>query len=243
MKLMIKSFVLIQLFQTHLLFAQEAAEQLPSRLSLDEAVTWALQHNPEMEAKSLQSQIASEKTAEVRYRLLPSIYANYDLRRNLIIPSTPVPSYIFNPSAPKGEFTALKFNTNWESSAGLNASVNLFDPQAYSTIREREGEKALTDIERAISKAELKAEVSIAYVECVIALEQVDLAKNDTLNSGANLRAVNEKYGEGKAKITEVNQASIALNEAANRLREAQRLQERAFSKLAYYLGSDGLET
>lgn len=206
-------------------------------LSLEKAVEIAIRNNADVNIQSYEYEIAGEKIAEARFRQLPVVNGSFDFTRNLIIPTTPVPANAFNPNAPSDEITALRFGTNWTANAGLNVRYPLLDKSIGGSIREREEEKGLAAIDREISKAELTTKVNLAYAECLLARAQVDLALSDTLNSRTNVDVIGDRYRNGRARITEWNQARIELNNARNRLAESYHIQERAENRLRYYLG------
>ncbi len=217
--------------------ARSQQKELPNSLSLEDAISIAIENSNNLKVKAFNSQIALEKVGEAQYKLIPSVYANYDLQRNLIIQTTVVPANAFNSSAPAGELTPLRFGTNWSSTIGLNASVKVFDASIYGNIKEKKAEAKLAATEQALSKVELEAELSLAYIECVIALVQIDLAADDTLNSSNNLKAIKEKLDNGRVKITDFQQAKIDFNNATSRLSEANKVFTIAKTKLIYYLG------
>lgn len=95
---------------------------------MEEAVQKALDNRTEYQVSKLQEQIAGKQTEVARFGKISKIYGDYDLQRNLIVPTTPVPAKAFDPSAPEGELTPLQFSTKWTSGAGINASVDLFNP-------------------------------------------------------------------------------------------------------------------
>jgi outer membrane protein len=108
-------------------FAQET-------YTLDKAVTYAMDHSPVLNINKLKLQEASIQVDESKLQYVPDIYLSGDLRRNLIIPATPVPANVFDPSASEGELMYLKFNTKWNSSAGLNMKYDLFNPEKVNSV-------------------------------------------------------------------------------------------------------------
>src|SRR5699024_7147351 len=88
----------------------------------------ALSKSSNLKIDSLQIAVAKKKLSNQKWQKIPEIYANYNLRYNLIIPTTPVPAIAFNPAAKKGEIMPLRFSTDWISSGGINLNYDLFNP-------------------------------------------------------------------------------------------------------------------
>lgn len=233
----IRHYSLIAWLSIYVLPVAAQAPPLPASLSLDKAIEIALSNNPEISQRAYDYEIADQKVEEARFRQLPAVSADIDLRYNLIIPSTPVPANAFNPNAPADEVNALRFGTNWAANAGVDVSYPLLDKSIRGQIREREEEAQLAAIQRQISETELAAEVRLAYAECLLARTQVEIAVEDTLNSRVNLQMVEDRYRNGRALITELNQARIGVNNAQSRLAESRLVRTRAERKLLYYLG------
>ncbi|CAN5450749.1 hypothetical protein BH10BAC6_BH10BAC6_17760 [soil metagenome] len=212
------------------------AQQLRS-LSYNEAIRLALLNNPELQARVLNVRAAAHAVDEAQTDLLPSVDLSYDLQRNLIIPVTPVPSAIFNPSAPSGSITPLRFTTGWTQGAGVLASYRVFDPSTYRMIAERKIEAELRETERMIMQLDVESQVGLAYTDCVIAQAQVQLTVADTLNSSKILGTVMDRSSQGRATLSDVQSSTIDRNNARSRLDEALRVLRSSEEKLLYTLG------
>src|SRR5690554_2417334 len=168
---------LLLLSITLLLPAQELNTE---RLTLEETIAYALEHAPEQIRQKLMVGEAEIRLDEARLRHLPDIYASGDLRRNLIIPSTPVPAHLFDPDASEGELMYLRFNTTWNATAGLNLSYDLFSPEKVNRVGEQRRQLKIDQYDEMIAEKELREQIAIAYAACVIADEQLRSCRQDT---------------------------------------------------------------
>src|SRR5690606_7761934 len=66
------------------------------------------------------------------------VYGDANLQRNLIIPTTPVPTIAFDLDAAEGVIIPLKFTTKWSAKVGLQAEWRIFDPKQRLDEKERE---------------------------------------------------------------------------------------------------------
>ncbi len=232
--------VFLSIFLFHLFYCVSAQQiALPPNLSLEEAQEIALKNNPNIRIDALNVAISQKQVEQARWEKIPDIYANYDLRRNLIIPTTPVPAKAFNPDAPEGKLLPLKFSTNWTSNTGLNARVDLFNPQTHGKIKETVQQAALSKTDKEITANELKFKVGKDYGACIIAKEQLELAIADTISKSEILKMTREQYEAGRIKITDLNRAVSEKSNALSNYLHAVKILASARVQLLADMGYD----
>lgn len=219
-----KSFFFFGLLMLRFCSLQAQETRLPEQLSLEEAIGIALKNNAELKVKSLNTAIFKKQEEQALREKIPDVYANYNLRRNLIIPTTPVPAIAFNPNANSGEILPLQFSTNWTSNAGLNAQWDIFNPENHGLTKEARQKSAISATEEKISANELEFKVGSDYAACIIAKKQLQLATADTVSKNKVLAMTREQYAAGRLKVTDLNQVSSEKNEALSNLLKAQNI-------------------
>lgn len=213
-------------------FAQET-------YTLDKAVTYAMDHSPVLNINKLKLQEASIQVEESKLQYVPDIYLSGDLRRNLIIPATPVPANVFDPSASEGELMYLKFNTKWNSSAGLNMKYDLFNPEKVNSVAKQQHQLRIQEYDTEMSEAELKEKVALAYADCIIAEEQVKLLKDDVVYFEELLDNANQLFKKEQISLSEKNDANRAYNESVSKFLEAEKIAGDRKAELLYLIGKD----
>jgi outer membrane protein len=213
-------------------FAQET-------YTLDKAVTYAMDHSPVLNINKLKLQEASIQVDESKLQYVPDIYLSGDLRRNLIIPATPVPANVFDPSASEGELMYLKFNTKWNSSAGLNMKYDLFNPEKVNSVAKQQHQLRIQEYDTEMSEAELKEKVALAYADCIIAEEQVKLLKDDVVYFEELLDNANQLFKKEQISLSEKNDANRAYNESVSKFLEAEKIAGDRKAELLYLIGKD----
>lgn len=230
------NILLLLLSFTLLLPAQELN---PERLKLEEAIAYALEHAPERIRQKLQVGEAVIRLEEARLQHLPDIYASGDLRRNLIIPSTPVPAHLFDPDASEGELMYLRFNTTWHASAGINLSYDLFSPEKVNRVGEQKQQLKIEQYDEMISEKELREQVALAYAACVIAEEQLHSCKQDTAYYALLLRNAGDRYAKEQLTLVAKNEAQKAFNESVANCLRAEKIAADAKANLLYLAGAE----
>jgi outer membrane protein len=217
------------------------AQQSPARLrlSLSEARKLAMQQNLRLRAGDLNTQIAKETIAQVKLKRIPQVYGDFNLQGNLIIPVTPVPANAFNPSAPEGELLPLRFSTKWTANTGLNAQVDLFNPQKRQELQEAKLQAAQSVTEQEQLENDIDFEVSSAYAAALIAAEQLRLATADTVAKFTMVTMTQEQFDAGRLLLAELNQVKADRNKTLSRFDEATKIFADATDELLYHLGYD----
>lgn len=219
MKLKIQTLFSLFFFFSIQLFSQQLRTE---HLGFDDAVEYAVRHAPDVIIKRLQAQQQQEKLSQTRLDALPDIYATSDLRRNLIIPTTPIPAHMIDPSAPGDEMMYMRFNTPWSSATGLNLSYDLFNPQQYGKTSEQKKELNISKIETEIAENDIRAAAAQAYIDCVIAGSQLQAIAADTLYYAQLMIETENQFQLGKISQAEKNQTEISYYAAQTRFLDAE---------------------
>ena len=215
-----------------------AQELRPERLTLEETIAYALEHAPERIRQKLMVDEAAIRLNETRLQQLPDIYASSDLRRNLIIPSTPVPAHLFDPDASEGELMYLRFNTTWNASAGLNLNYDLFSPEKVHRVGEQKQQLKIQQYDEMISDRELREQIAIAYAECVIAKEQLRSCRQDTSYYALLLRNAGDLYKKEQLSLVEKNEILKAYNESKANFLRAEKIAADSGANLLFLAGA-----
>lgn len=210
---------------------------LPSTLSYDQAINISLENNPENKVGDLNYTISQEQLSESKLKRAPQIYGRYDIQRNLIIPTTLVPLGEFIPGSTSEELTPIKFGTNWYSGAGIFGSVRIFDPSASGEIKEKKALLELSDVDRQIKKIDLITETGKAYINSILALEQLKFAVEDTLSGRIRFDETRLKHEKGLLKLTDLNRSRLDMNIAVSRYSESEKIYSEALKTLLFWMG------
>jgi len=212
-------------------------------LSLEKALDYAFVHSPSLSAQRLKQQQAQQKLSQTKLDRLPNIYGSADLRHNLIIPYTPIPATIVNSGAPADETMYMRFSTPWTSGAGLNLSFDIFNPETAGLVLEQKQQLKITEYDQQLSENKLKANLSLAYAECVIAQSQLQSLAADTLYYRSLYDNAQNLYVREKITLVEKNNAQSAQNASVLRHLQAQNILQNAKTNLLLMMGAEISET
>ena len=227
-------FILILFYST-----SAFAQVVDNMLTLDDAINYATEHSPTLNIERVKLNEANISVKESQLQYIPNIYLTSDVRQNLVIPATPVPANVFDHSAQEGELMYLKFNTKWNSSAGVNLNYDLFNPEKLNSVAEQKHQLKIQEFDAQIYEEELREKVALAYAECVIANEQKQLLKGDTAYYASLLNNANTLYLKEQISLSQKNDAHSAFNKSLADYLEAEKIVIDRNAELLYLIGMD----
>lgn len=206
-------------------------------LALENAVEYSLIHSSSANVQRLKEQQAELKLSQTKLDYLPDIYATSDLRKNIIIPTTPIPASMINPSAPEDELMYIRFNTPWSSGAGLNLAFDIFNPEMIGRKSEQEKQLKISRLDTQIAENELRANVSQTYIDCAIAQAQLDALVADTAYYAGLLQEAETLYKREKVSLADKNNTEMNYNTSLTRLHQAENILHNAKINVLLILG------
>ena len=227
--------ICLQLFNPVESFAQDGGDRLS--LTLAEAQQMALKNNPTLRINELQIKLARNTAEQSRQQRIPQVYGDVNVQRNVILPTTPVPAKAFDPSAGEDELIHLRFTTQWTANTGINASVDLFNPERAGLIKRAVLEAGLSESDRQISENQLIFDVGSAFYACMIAEEQLRLAEKDTLTRKKILDMHERQFEKGRINLAALNLAKTELNNSRILLEETEMIFGNSKGQLLALLG------
>jgi len=203
-------------------------------LSIDSL--WAMESGYE----KLKQANTNQTLAELNIRAeklgkLPLIYGDANLQRNLITPSTPVPAIAFNPNAAPGEILPLKFATDWSAKAGIQFSMDVFNPQSKLSLKTAELDSKAAKLEYAKTLQDWRKQATSAYAKVIISSKQYLEAVADSTRYATIVEITQDRQLAGRTTAVELNKAKQELINRQTQLHEAYRVLQVANIELSKY--------
>jgi len=197
---------------------------------LDRAVQVGLRNNRSLRVSQLDLATAEKQVKEAYGSLVPEIDGSMGYTRNLEVPTSFLPGFIFDPTLPPDSLIPVKFGSDNQWSAGLTISQPLFDAALFTGVS-TSGRFRSYQREVLRGAAQFVAtSIRVAYLDVLVARE----AHRVTLNSVERvLGTLEETAALNRAGLAsdydvlrlEVQLANIApqLRRTANAVRVAER--------------------
>ncbi len=223
------AFTLIGLLASVLLLAQDKT------FTLDEAVTYAYEHNREMKDAYYEVGKASQDVKKQLASGLPQISAQVKYQNFLALPVSLIPAEFFG--GKPGEFAEVQFGTSNNLNASINGSQMIFNGNYFVGLKAAEMYKDLSKKQYEASKFEVRASVAKAYYGVLITRKNIEILEQ-------NLRTLEDIYRESKAMFDEgfieeieVDRLYLSLSTLRQQLETLKRQEKLSLGLLKFQMG------
>lgn len=142
--------------------------------TLQQAIDYAKQHAPAFQNNKINRQIAASKNFESITKYLPKVNGTAEYKDNLYLAVTPIPAEFFG--GKPGDFKNIKFGIKYNSTAGLDFSQPIIDAGTIGDILYSKEGKLLSEFQIQQATIDLKANVTKAYYNAQLNIQQVEKA-------------------------------------------------------------------
>ncbi len=214
-----------------------AAQDKLTGISLPEALKIAQEKQSTYQNALVEQRITQQGVRQGRSRLLPTVTGALDLRNNLVLQPFVLPGAAAG--NPGQDFVLFRQGTNYNGSAGITATIPLYDGNAWATLQSRKlsVESAATATER--SRIDLTLNVTRAYYSALLSEAQLQFAEKDVQRNEKLYADIRARRESDRALETDVTRAYLNLSNAKLALQSA--IKNVAISKsfLATQIGLD----
>ncbi|GAB4419144.1 MAG: TolC family protein [Bacteroidia bacterium] len=169
-----------------------------TRLTLEESIVYALEHNRNIQNARFDQYIADQRVRETIASGYPQISGSADMQYFVALPTTILPGD-FNPvqdpvtgEIRPGDPLEVKFGFPWQSTAGVNVNQLLFDGTFFIGLKAARTFVDLSRLAADRTEEETILAVTKAYYQSLIAKEQQQLVQ-------ANIARIRRLYSETQA--------------------------------------------
>lgn len=216
------------------LYAQESAKP---GFSLQEAIKYAIEHQPNVINASLEEKIAMQQVNELTGLGTPQITGSAEINNFLKIPTSFVPGEFFG--GEPGTFFPVQFGQQYTASAGITATQLIFDgtylvglkaSRTFQELSRKKYNQSRIDAAIAVTKAYYGVLVMDQRMKIVDAnLERVNKIKNDT----------KELYKNGFAEKVDVDRLDLTYNNLLVERDKIDRYKLFSYALLKFQMGLD----
>lgn len=233
----IKHFTLLFLI---LCFALVKAQETATyKLSLNEAIDFAIANNIKSKKAKLDRGNAFQKVNEVRAESLPQIDGSIQYNYYAKQPVTVIPANFNDSLANPDEFTEAIFGARQNMTAGVTLRQLIFSGTYFVAIKSAIAFERTYELLEEKTKSDLKADVVDHYGTVLVAQENVKILEKNLEIAKANFREISEIYKVGLAEEQDVEQLNLSVKELQSTLNSAKRSVEIAMLGTKFLLGLD----
>lgn len=205
--------------------------------SLQQAIDYAMQNQNNVKNAVLEEQIAKAKVKEITGMGLPQINASFDLKDFLEIPTSLIPAEFFG--GPPGSFAAVKFGTQYQATAGVDASQLIFSGDYFLGLKASKVFVELSQKSIQRTKIETAATVSKAYYTVLVNQERIKLMDANVARIKKALDDTKALYDNGFVEKIDYDRLSVTYNNLLVEQEKVNRLLNLGVYLLKYQMGMD----
>ena len=212
-------YIYILFFSINITLAQE----YPPSLSINEAISFALENNSEIiNAKNEIDKAYKEKWKTISVGL-PQIKASFDYSNFLELPVSLIPAQFFG--GQEGDFTEVSFGTEQNLVGSAKISQLLFDGSYLVGLQATKSYIEFFDNALKKTNQEVRKSVTNAYVNSLISIENLKIIDKNIMNLDKTLDEAKKLFDGGFIEEESVEQLKITLSELESQRKFANQLQ------------------
>lgn len=188
--------LLLGLFLSNTVSAQQT-------LTLKEALNYAVQNSVKVRKSKLDIDGGKYKTEEIRAQALPQITGNGNLTYNPIIGQL-VANF-------GGQTQSIELGQNWNSSAGLQLSQQLFNQQVFTGLKAARSSEEYYNLTSKLTEEQIIELVANNYYQVLVNRQQLDVIETNIKNVRATEKITSDNYKNGLAKKIDVDRINVKV--------------------------------
>ena len=228
-------FLLSGIITTKTIAQTAVAESLS--FTLKQAVDFAMKNQNDIKNALLDERIAKANVNEITTMGLPQINSSFDLKDFIEIPTSLVPAEFFG--GDEGTFAAVKFGTQYQATAGLDASQLLFSGDYFLGLKASKTFLEISKKSTARTKIETTAQVSKAYYTVLVNQERMSLMNANVTRLKKAMDDTKALYENGFVEKIDYDRITVAYNNIVVEQDKVQRLVLLANHLLKFQMGMD----
>lgn len=212
-------------------------------LSLEQCIDTALIYNRNVKLSMQDANIASEKNKEMKGNLLPKLNGMADYRYYTNLPYQLMPAAAFG--GPAGTYKEVQFGVPQSLNANLQLSVPIYNPTAFGAIKTTRIASELSEILKDKTDEDVVLEVSNAYYNAQILLNQLAFLDSNIINTQKLVQTTTLLHQQQIAKGTDVDRLKLQLDQVTDQRNTVFSQQQQVLNSLKFLMGkpiSDSIE-
>jgi outer membrane protein TolC len=205
--------------------------------SLKQAIDYALQNQNDIKNAVLDEASARAKVKEITGMGLPQINSSFDTKDFLEIPTSLVPAQFFG--GEPGSFAPVKFGTQYQATAGLDASQLIFSGDYFLGLKASKTFVEISTKALQRSRIETSVVVSKAYYNVLVNTERMKLMDANIARINKTMNDTKALYENGFAEKLDYDRLQVLHNNLVVEKEKIERLLNVGKYLLKYQIGMD----
>ncbi len=205
------------------------------QFSIKEAIDFSFQHQKDVLNSQLDVEIANSQVKETIGIGLPQISASFDVKDYIKIPVSLIPAEFFG--GEPGSYAAIQFGTQWNATAGLNASQLIFEPSYLVGIQAAKTFKELSVKNHDRTKLETAVNVTKAYYMVLLMRDRKNVIDANVSRLEKYNSDIKAMFENGFVEKVDMDRIQVTYNNVFSEQEKFQRLIEITEGNLKLQMG------
>lgn len=204
-------------------------------LTLEQCIDSALQCNRNIKLSKQDVSLANERKMETKGNLLPKLNGIADYRYYTDLPYQLMPAAAFG--GPAGTYKEVQFGVPQSLNTNLQLTVPIYNPVAFGAVMTTRIVSELSEIQMIKTEEDVVMEVSNAYYNAQILLNQLAFLDNNIINVNKLVQTTTLLHQQQLAKGTDVDRLNLQLDQISNQRSTVFSQQQQVLNALKFLMG------
>ncbi|WP_317134284.1 TolC family protein [Flavobacterium agricola] len=221
----------IKLSLAFILFSALVLQAQIKKISLSEAINYALENKAESKKASLEVTNSEFLIQEARANALPQINATGSLTYNAILQQT---ALNFN-----GATQIIQMGRPWQSGAVVSLNQQLFNLAVFTGLKAAKTTREFYQINKNLSDEQVIEKVATSYYEVYKTKSQIETVNRTLANTEQVRDVIQNLYEAGLAKKIDLDRTNVAVNNIKSNKQQLENALSLRENALKYFIGMD----
>ena len=218
-------------------FSVTGQENADNEFTLQECLTYALEHNENIIIANLEMDAAKAKTGEYLSAGFPQIDAAASVNKNFILRKAFLPKQFIDPSAPEGEFVEIAFGTPYDGDLGVSLSQMIFNGSYFVGVEAAKTYQELSRKDHIKSKIDMAEAVTKAYYSVLVNQMLLETIVTNYQRLDSLVRETTIMQENGFVELLDLNRTKVEYNNIKTQKTNAERAVEISKVLLKFQMG------
>lgn len=218
-------------------FSVVGQEQVDNNYSLQECLTYALEHNENIIIANLEIDAAKAKTGEYLSTGFPQIDAAASVNKNFILRKAFLPAQFMDPNAPEGEFVEIAFGTPYDGDLGVSLSQMVFNGSYFVGVKASKTYQELSRKDHIKSKIDMTEAVTKAYYSVLVNQMLLETIVSNYQRLDSLVRETSIMQENGFVELLDLNRTKVEFNNIRTQKINSERAVEISKELLKFQMG------
>jgi outer membrane protein TolC len=230
----IRKKVLYSLFAL-IAFGGYARAQDSTRLTLKDALNYALENYADARKAKLDIENAAYQIDEVKSRALPQLSGTGGLNYNPLLQKSALPGEL-NPVNP-GQTLLVAFGQKWNANIGVGLTQNLFDQSVFTGLKAAKTTREFYQLNSQLTEEKVIEQVASSYYQVYVQRQQIVNIDSNINTTKEVYKVIRGQYENGLGKKIDVNRIEVKLSNLNSQRLQLLNVQSLYENQLKFFIG------